>query len=686
MAVYKELSDKIKFGLNKMGIAARKLQLGNFLDEIGSFGKLIIDYEEGNEPIELLEKDLPANQTVFIEVKNSDDEATLTVPSGVLKLYAVQNSSDNALNFTPKDGTAYSISAGVTVILAEGTKGEFSLLGGGDTSDLASQINDIANQIEDLQNSGVDTTARNAIAGILDQLEGFENSGIDEEARAQISDIANQKGEPDGLATLDSSGKVPLAQLPEGTGGEGVDSVARAAIADLEEELEDKVDKSQVLTDVPENAVFTDTITTINGKTGAITKADIVALGIPAQDTVTTINGKTGAITKSDITALGIPAQDTVYTHPASHSMSEVEGLQAALAAIPTIHVSATNPTLEDGEEGDFWFVLPPTPTDPEDPEDPDDPTIFRYYTEGVENGEWVQGHRSGTNAPIQSKEVDHLYMEILENVGASEATFIRDIPIDLTYVSEVCFEAEVLDAASGFGARFAVSTEKNTGNSSGFLAAFAEVGSDKSRKVYTIDVSGLSGFHYLRAAARDSSSTEVTPGKLKVYNVWVVASVQPAEPESPYVNYYTEGTENVEWVEAYSTGDETYGTQSKESDHLYIEIFAKTGIAINRTYATKDPVDVTSLKQIEINMRTSEIVACAIRFGVAVARDTSNSSSNYVVKADVSAKPSGYTSIMDVSELTGEYYIRMCLMNASSTASRPGQLRVYNVRGVKDV
>ena len=33
-------------------------------------------------------------------------------------------------------------------------------------------------------------------------------------------------------------------------------------------------------------------------------------------DTITTINGKTGAITKADIVALGIPAQDTVYTHP----------------------------------------------------------------------------------------------------------------------------------------------------------------------------------------------------------------------------------------------------------------------------------------------------------------------------------------------------------------------------------
>jgi hypothetical protein len=48
-------------------------------------------------------------------------------------------------------------------------------------------------------------------------------------------------------------------------------------------------------------------------------------------DTVTTINGKTGAISKADIVALGIPAQDTVYTHPTTHSISEVSGLQAAL-------------------------------------------------------------------------------------------------------------------------------------------------------------------------------------------------------------------------------------------------------------------------------------------------------------------------------------------------------------------
>ncbi|HZJ98632.1 MAG TPA: hypothetical protein VFC79_01415, partial [Tissierellaceae bacterium] len=45
---------------------------------------------------------------------------------------------------------------------------------------------------------------------------------------------------------------------------------------------------NRVKTPVPLGAVFTDTVTTINGKTGAINKADIVALGIPAADTNTT--------------------------------------------------------------------------------------------------------------------------------------------------------------------------------------------------------------------------------------------------------------------------------------------------------------------------------------------------------------------------------------------------------------
>ena len=59
----------------------------------------------------------------------------------------------------------------------------------------------------------------------------------------------------------------------------------------------------KVKTDVPLNAEFTDTVTTINGKTGAISKADIVALGIPAQDTIYTHPSGTNphGTTKSDV-------------------------------------------------------------------------------------------------------------------------------------------------------------------------------------------------------------------------------------------------------------------------------------------------------------------------------------------------------------------------------------------------
>lgn len=54
---------------------------------------------------------------------------------------------------------------------------------------------------------------------------------------------------------------------------------------------------------------------TVNGHT--------VDSSVPANakftDTITTINGKTGTITKADITELGIPSQDTVYSHPTTH-------------------------------------------------------------------------------------------------------------------------------------------------------------------------------------------------------------------------------------------------------------------------------------------------------------------------------------------------------------------------------
>lgn len=57
------------------------------------------------------------------------------------------------------------------------------------------------------------------------------------------------------------------------------------------------------ITNIPASPKYTDTVTTINGKTGAISKADIVALGIPSKNTIyseatTSVNGLMSAADK----------------------------------------------------------------------------------------------------------------------------------------------------------------------------------------------------------------------------------------------------------------------------------------------------------------------------------------------------------------------------------------------------
>ena len=62
------------------------------------------------------------------------------------------------------------------------------------------------------------------ISDIANLVDGLVNGGVDMDARGAIIALENQKGEPGGLATLDISGRLPLAQLPEGIGG-GIDDV-----------------------------------------------------------------------------------------------------------------------------------------------------------------------------------------------------------------------------------------------------------------------------------------------------------------------------------------------------------------------------------------------------------------------------------------------------------------------------
>ena len=69
-------------------------------------------------------------------------------------------------------------------------------------------------------------------------------------------------------------------------------------------------------------------------------------------DTVTTINGKTGAIAKADIVALGIPAQDTVYTHPANHPRPPSSRRNASNRFVTDAEKTAWNAKLDASQKG----------------------------------------------------------------------------------------------------------------------------------------------------------------------------------------------------------------------------------------------------------------------------------------------------------------------------------------------
>lgn len=103
----------------------------------------------------------------------------------------------------------------------------------------------------------------------------------------------------------------------------------------LKTELDGKVDDDQVLTDVPADAIFTDTLTTINGKTGIIAKADIVALGIPAQDTKYTLPVATesilGGVKSSSNISIDANGVMSIVDDSHNHVVSNIDGLQTVL-------------------------------------------------------------------------------------------------------------------------------------------------------------------------------------------------------------------------------------------------------------------------------------------------------------------------------------------------------------------
>lgn len=157
-------------------------------------------------------------------------------------------------------------------------------------------------------------------------------------------------------------------------------------------------------------------------------------------------------------------------------------------------------------------------------------PDVDGYiYDEGTHEDEWVAGYSNDGGS--QSKESDHLLMEVDRNNSNPVRTWVTDSPIDLTNVDDVIFEWQGLSSSGGATAvhRVAASTSKG-GQLAVFDAEFTRNATSFSRTTDTLDVSGLSGSYYIRFHIFYNSSVG-TRSQL-IYRVRVDPPPQPPPPK----------------------------------------------------------------------------------------------------------------------------------------------------------
>jgi hypothetical protein len=146
---------------------------------------------------------------------------------------------------------------------------------------------------------------------------------------------------------------------------------------------------------------------------------------------------------------------------------------------------------------------------------------IVPYYTEGVENVAWVVGALSGDGS--QSKESNHLYLNAYDKASGNTATrsYVTDALIDLTNVKTLYIDWESTGTSTAQNRCFFVVSSDKTGEYS-VQTLGLEIQNTFSRTISSLDVSSLTGQHYIRVHSRDNSGTANQANSIiKVYRVW---------------------------------------------------------------------------------------------------------------------------------------------------------------------
>ena len=140
---------------------------------------------------------------------------------------------------------------------------------------------------------------------------------------------------------------------------------------------------------------------------------------------------------------------------------------------------------------------------------------------------------------------------------------------------------------------------------------------------------------------------------------------------------FYNEGDERHPvtggWVEGYMDG----GFAEKNPNYFYLEATSRDA---QSTLVTDEPINLTGLSSIVVDWRNTGADTTYTASHISVSKNKMTGEDDYTARKTIEKNFSRQTTELDVSELKGDYYIKIIAYGSGSTGR--SKLYVYNVRG----
>lgn len=143
----------------------------------------------------------------------------------------------------------------------------------------------------------------------------------------------------------------------------------------------------------------------------------------------------------------------------------------------------------------------------------------------------------------------------------------------------------------------------------------------------------------------------------------------------------YDEGREwHVSWVAGYSLGS---GSVSKQSDHMYLDAYGEGGqYTAERAYVINSVVDLTEVSKLLVDWSNSGTSVSTNESYLVASTNKTGAAATYDARYRRTSTFSRQVDELDVSTLSGNYYVRVHARDAATGTYQRSTLRVYRVWG----